>query len=43
MRTNELHVIQSIDSNVLIVLVALVVLVMGYGFYRRMKLREKKR
>ena len=43
MKTMELQFFQPIDSSVLITLIALVVLVMGYGFYRRMKLTEKER
>jgi len=43
MKTSDLQVFQLIDSNFLVIMVALVILAVGYGFYRRMKLSEKER
>ncbi len=43
MKANELYVLQTVDSGVLITLIGLVVLAVGYGFYRRMKISEKNK
>ena len=43
MKTNELLVFQPIDSNILLVLITALILVIGYGLYRKMKLDEGER
>jgi len=43
MKTSDLQVFQPIDSSVFVILIAVVILAVGYGFYRRMKLSEKER